>query len=162
MQLEVYKTIDDYLNKLKQKGEGSIFDMKNPRSTIGTNAIIILKKYKLIHYRSHDEWGSIVDLTLQGDDCINAGGIERYIEMVENRSKIEPIVHIGHNISGDVSQSDLSTSALNRSNALPPNTPNKQSIANSIFKWVLKNIVQIIITVIAAGIAYYLGFTKSH
>ncbi len=161
MKTEVYKEVDDFLVSIKDSS-GSLAGYF--LTDLGTNAILLMKKYKLVHFKSANERASIIVITLEGSECINKGGIANYIAFLElkNTHSAVPNVHIGHNIHAPVSQSDLSTSAFNRPITQPISTQTKPSFIFFIFKWILKNIIQIIITVIAAGIAYYLGFTKSH
>ena len=90
---EVYKRVDDYLNYLANpKNKTQIkFDKHN---AIDIDAIRTLKRYKLVSYRYPlDENSSMVDITMAGTRVNAAGGIEKYIDLIENRPNVSAIPH---------------------------------------------------------------------
>jgi hypothetical protein len=158
MRQEVYKTIDDFLQFLKKNGDGSIFNMENPRSTIGTNAIGLIKKYSLVHYRSNEEWKSIIDLSLNGEDCISVGGIENYIKIQETGKETSKI-HIGNIINSDLNQSRLEANINLPTNAHNiTNTPNNNKTSTLEKLYWLAGIVIAIIAVYEFYLKYHLSW----
>ncbi|HXP48994.1 MAG TPA: hypothetical protein VN922_03520 [Bacteroidia bacterium] len=73
--------------------------------TDGRQAIALIEKYNLINCFSSKWLGSIIDITLEGDEMINAGGIESYIKKLET-AEISKLQNTGHtntfNINGNI------------------------------------------------------------
>jgi hypothetical protein len=94
---EVYKRVDDYLNYVANPINKTHikFDKHN---AIDADAIRTLKRYKLVSYRYPlDENSSMVDITMAGTRANAAGGIEKYIDLIENRPNVSAIVSpVGH------------------------------------------------------------------
>ncbi len=135
MQEEVYKVIDDYLLWLKDNsGRAPIHKIKHIDSKVKTNAILLMKKYELIHYKHPDESKSLIEITLNGEKSIDVGGIKNYIEEYENKH-IKSSIHIGHNIQGNVIHSDLSQGNSLNKEVKTINPPNKTSRNPTIEKW---------------------------
>lgn len=84
MEKEVYKTIDDFLLKLKNDNTGTGINFDRG-SSIGRNAIAIMKEHALIHFRSVNEVSSLVDISILGERVISSSGIEAYLTELADR-----------------------------------------------------------------------------
>ena len=88
---EVYKRIDDYLDYLVSPVNKTQIKL-DKHDAIDANAIRTLKHYKLIVYRYPlDEHNSVVDITAAGTAVKPAGGIKKYIELVEHQRNVSKL-----------------------------------------------------------------------
>jgi hypothetical protein len=78
-----------------------------------------------------------------------------------NRLVQSPInIKIGHEIHGNVSHSDFSTNALNRSIAPPTNTHPKQSKTSTIISFIITNIWKFLLGFVIGYAVWYFTIKK--
>jgi hypothetical protein len=106
---EVFQRIDDYLDYAVKPMNKSQIKL-DKHNAIDADAIRTLKHYKLIVYRYPlDENSSIIDITVAGTEVKAAGGIKKYIDLIESK-------HNASAISSSVGHSGLSHKLNSNSN----------------------------------------------
>jgi len=96
---EVYQRIDEYLD-YAVKPMNKTYIKLDKHNAIDADAIRTLKHYKLIVYRYPlDENSSIIDITMAGTEVKAAGGIKKYIDLIESDRNVSatssPVRHSG-------------------------------------------------------------------
>src|ERR1700733_9498421 len=92
---EVFKRIDDYLDYAVKPMNKTQIKLDKHNAT-DADAIRTLKHYKLIVYRYPlDENSSIIDITMAGTEVKAAGGIKKYIDLIESKRNVSAISSVG-------------------------------------------------------------------
>ena len=118
---EIYKRIDDYLEYAVRPMNKTHIKL-DKHNAIDADAIRTLKHYKLIVYRYPlDENSSIIDITMAGTEVKAAGGIKKYIDLIERKRNDAAISSVGGR-SLDVKRPSKKTAYVKYENSGPGST----------------------------------------